>query len=83
MVADAITLEKYSDIVVYVIRANYLDKRMLHIPKKLNKTGKLKNMTIVMNGLNLENHKYGYGYGYSNKKKRKWYHKFMKSTAVL
>jgi capsular exopolysaccharide synthesis family protein len=74
MVADEITLEKYADLIVYVIRANYLDRRMLHIPEKLDRTGKLRNMAVLINGMNLKTHKYGYGYGYSREnKKNTWY----------
>ena len=42
MVADTITLDKYADLIIYVIRANYLDKRMLHIPKKNRVIRKIK-----------------------------------------
>ena len=35
MVTDTIQISKYADLTIYVIKANYLDKRMLHIPEKL------------------------------------------------
>jgi capsular exopolysaccharide synthesis family protein len=66
MVTDTVFLSQdRADLFVYVIRANYLDKRMLKIPEKLNETGRIKNIAIVLNGTNPNGlHGYGYGYGY-------------------
>ncbi len=30
-------INEFADLTLYVIKANYLDKRMLHIPEKMNK----------------------------------------------
>ncbi|HEY6143557.1 MAG TPA: polysaccharide biosynthesis tyrosine autokinase [Flavobacterium sp.] len=75
MVSDTLILAKYADATVYVIRANYLDKRMLHFPKMLYKEGKLNNMALVLNDT-LFDKSYGYGYGYGVKVEEKpWYNK--------
>lgn len=77
LVSDTLMLSKYADASVYVVRANYLDKRMLHIPKTLYKENKLNNMAVVLNDTKLnKNYGYGYGYGYGIKVEEKpWYKK--------
>lgn len=75
LVSDTLMLAKYADASVYVVRANFLDKRMLHIPKTLYKEGKLNNMAMVLNDTALnKSYGYGYGYGYGIKETPKpWY----------
>ena len=77
MVTDTIQIAHYADISIYVIKANGLDKRMLHIPEKLNKESKLPNMSILINATDHSKGAYGYGYGYhyGKKKSKPWYKK--------
>ena len=63
LVTDTVELsEGRSDLFIYIIRANYLDKRMLKIPGKLHESDRLKNMAIVLNDTNPKG-VHGYGYG--------------------
>lgn len=73
MVTDTMQISKYVDMSIYVIKANFLDKRMLHIPEKLHKENKLPKMAIMINGSDHSKGAYGYGYGYGAKKKKAWY----------
>lgn len=76
MVTDTIQISKYADLTIYVVKANFLDKRMLQIPDKLNRESKLTNMTFLINGSDHSKGaygQYGYGYGYGNKRKKPWY----------
>ncbi|MBA4277240.1 polysaccharide biosynthesis tyrosine autokinase [Flavobacterium sp.] len=77
LVSDTLMLSKHADATVYVVRANFLDKRMLHIPKILYKENKLNNMSVVLNDTKLnKSYGYGYGYGYGVKVEEKpWYKK--------
>jgi tyrosine-protein kinase Etk/Wzc len=78
LVSDTLMLAQYADATVYVVRAYYLDKRMLHIPKLLFKERKLKNMAVLLNDTQLnKNYGYGYAYGYgvNTAVKRPWYKK--------
>ncbi len=75
MVTDTIQISKYADLTIYVIKANYLDKRMLHIPGKLHKENKLNNMAILINGSDHSKGAYGYGYGYGPQKEKQWFEK--------
>ena len=47
MVTDTIQINQFADMTLYVVKANFLDKRMLYIPKRMNDEGKLKNMVSV------------------------------------
>lgn len=62
LVSDILLLSQKADLFLYVVRADYIDKRLLEIPKKLYKEKKLPNMAVVLNDSDL---KKGYGYGYA------------------
>ncbi len=79
LVTDTLLISKYSDMFVYVTRAEYLDKRMLEIPRNLFKQERLPNMAMVLNDIDVKKGYgtgYGYGYGtygeYGEKRKKKW-----------
>ncbi len=77
LVTDTLLLNEYADLFIYVIRANYMDKRMLEIPKLMYEEKRLPNMAVLVNDTNYEK-VYGYGYGYAygytyhEKAKNKW-----------
>ena len=69
LVTDTLLISKFADTVIYVIRANYLDKRLLPIVQGLYQEKRLKNMAVLLNDTDYKNgYGYGYGYGYGNKK---------------
>ena len=64
LVTDTLMMSKNADMFVYVVRANYLDKRMLELSQKLYQEKRLPNMAMLINGMDHER-VYGYGvYGY-------------------
>ena len=63
LVTDTITIAHLADAVLYVSRANLTEKEVLHFPKELISSGKIKNVGVIINGLGAQN-KYGYSYGY-------------------
>lgn len=70
LVTDTLLIADQADLTVYVTRANYLEKRMLNIPKDLYTEGKLKNMAVVLNDVDFaKGYGYGYGYGYGDEMK--------------
>lgn len=81
LVADAIIANRIADLTIFVIRAGKLDRRQLPDIEKLYQEKKLKNMALLLNGVNPERHGYGYsygygyGYGYGSKKKKNWFFK--------
>lgn len=75
LVADTHLIAKHADCFVYVIRANYLEKRMLNLINSLYKEKKLNNMCLLLNDVS-STEVYGYGYGYGQTvTKKPWYKK--------
>ncbi|WP_440882016.1 GumC family protein [Tenacibaculum sp. C7A-26P2] len=75
LVTDTLLIANRADLVLYVTRANYLDKRMLIIPEGLYRDKKLPNLAIILNDTDL-NRGYGYGYGLASELDHKpWYKK--------
>lgn len=79
MVTDTLILSKYADAFIYVIRTNFLDKRMLKYVNDLYRDERLPNIALLINGVDhKKSYGYGYGYGYgtqfenSSKKKKKF-----------
>jgi len=76
IVTDTLLLGHLADLFIYVVRANYLDKRLLSVPKKMFENKRLPNMAVLINDTNYEKKGYGYGYsygyGYTETKKAWW-----------
>jgi tyrosine-protein kinase Etk/Wzc len=82
MVTDTLLIAEYADLFVYVVRANYLDKRMLNVAETLYKERKLPNMAMLLNDTNTsKGYGYGYGYGYGDgyleKVKKPWHKRIL------
>lgn len=77
LVTDTILVANNADAFIYVVRANYLDRRMLRVPEMFYNEKKLPNMSMVLNDTKLTNKGYGYGYGYGygneQENKKPWY----------
>ncbi len=74
LVTDTLVIGKYADLLIYVVRANYLDKRQLVLLKPLMKKNDYQIWQFCLMVLHLRKG-YGYGYGYGSdttKKKSKW-----------
>jgi len=66
LVTDTLLVAKHADCFIYVVRANFLEKRMLSIANSLYKEKKLPNMCMLLNDTD-STKGYGYGYGYGLK----------------
>lgn len=64
LVADTLIISRVADATVYICRADYTPKSDLKLANSLFKENKLKNMSIVLNGIDMTKRKYGYYYGY-------------------
>ncbi len=53
IVTDTLLLSHHADLFIYVIRANYLDKRLLKIPQMMYENKRLANMAILINDTDL------------------------------
>jgi len=67
LVTDTFLLTEYADVTLYVVRANILDKKDLPILSDIYKNNKLKNISVLINGVDFERgYGIGKGYGYGN-----------------
>ena len=73
IVTDTLLLNNNkADLYVYVIRANYMDKRLLETPKTLYNEKRLPNMAVLVNAVDSKKgYGYGYGYGYGQGEDKK------------
>lgn len=67
MVSDTFSIDRVSDICIYVCRADYTEKDNIRYAEKLSQDKKLKKLYLVLNATNV---KKGYGYGYGESKKQ-------------
>jgi len=69
IVTDALLLEKFADVVFYVVRQDYTFKSQLSIVNDLKVNKQVKNLYLIVNDIKAKNGGYssygqGYGYGY-------------------
>jgi capsular exopolysaccharide synthesis family protein len=77
LVTDTLTVVDKADAIIYMIRANFTELKILRHIKELNKFNMKKNIGIAINAVDEKKgyeYNYGYGYGYGiNTKVKKWY----------
>jgi capsular exopolysaccharide synthesis family protein len=81
LVTDAFVISKFVNHTVFVLRQNYSPKEFVHSIDEYFRSGKLKNLSIMLNDIYKSglgygygqgyayNYGYSYGYGYGSKKK--------------
>ncbi len=81
VVTDTLLINNYADLLLYVIRANYLNKNLLDVPRQLTDDKKFDNhkTAILINDVDTRQ---GYGYGYSHgygyhEEKKSWFNKLI------
>ena len=74
VVTDTLLLTKYSNHLLYVVRAGSTEKKILEFPMKLKEEGKINGLAFIVNGVKDADLGYGgkYGYGYSKTSKKWW-----------
>lgn len=63
LIADASIANRIADLTLFVVRAGRLDRRQLPDIERLYADHKLRNMAVVLNGVDHHGNGYGYGYG--------------------
>jgi capsular exopolysaccharide synthesis family protein len=63
MVADSFVIGRKVDMNLFVLRGGLSDRRQLPMVENLLKEGRLKHLSIILNGTDAK-HSYGYSYGY-------------------
>ncbi len=64
LVTDGVSLMKYADINLYVVRHMYSKKKMLSVANTLYEANRVSNLNIIINDYEYNRSVYGYGYGY-------------------
>lgn len=64
LVTDTLQIGKYADVSVMICRADYTPKANISMINNMHKEQKLKNVCIVLNGVDMSKKKYRYYYGY-------------------
>jgi len=78
LVTDTMLVAHLADVFIYVVRANYLDKRMLRVPQIIYKEKKLPNMCMLLNDTDTtKGYGYGYGYGADFEDDRPWWRRLL------
>jgi capsular exopolysaccharide synthesis family protein len=72
LVTDTLLISEHADLFIYVISANNIDKRQLHIAQTMYEEKRLPNMVTLLNG-SIKKKGYGYGYGNNPTRKKKWF----------
>ncbi len=70
LVADALIINKFADVSLFVVRQNYTTKQVIDFVDGLYHQGKIRSLAILVNDLKVKgyygyNYKYGYSYRYS------------------
>lgn len=80
LVADTFLISKYADLILYVTRAGYTEKKLLNFALDSQNDGKLHDVSFVINDVKTANFGYGnkYGYAYGQEKPSFW-ERFKKS----
>lgn len=64
LVTDGIEAMKFADFPIYVFRCNYSKKEFVQSYIHLKEKYQIKNLSAILNSVDLEKHMYGYNYGY-------------------
>ena len=65
IIADCLPVVQKADLLIYIVRCNFLDKKLLRIPKDYVNDGLLSNFAVVLNYIDPIEKRYGYGYKYN------------------
>lgn len=68
VVSDTFIISRVTDNTIYVVRQNYSNKDVTDLAQEIHESNKLKNMCLVLNGVDTKS---GYGYGYDKHYRKK------------
>jgi hypothetical protein len=66
IVADTHIIEKEATNSIFIVRCNLMQRAMLIELENIYTSGKLRNMSLILNAINMKAGRYGYKYGYNN-----------------
>lgn len=74
LVTDTFLISKYADLILYVVRAGFTEKKLLDFALDSQKAGSFHNLSFLLTDVDFSNLGYGnkYGYGYGVEKRSFW-----------
>ena len=74
LVTDTFLISKYADLILYVVRAGFTEKKLLDFVFDSQKAGSFRNLSFLLTDVDLSDLGYGnkYGYGYGEKRRSFW-----------
>ena len=75
VVTDTLLISSIADLTIYVVRADYTEKKIIGFINETASDEKLKNITVVLNSVSENNFGYGNKYGYVYGQERKSFFK--------
>jgi capsular exopolysaccharide synthesis family protein len=66
LISDGLHIYNLVDIPIYIYRTNYSKRNFSVRINELVEEGKIKNLSVILNGFSSSRKGYGYGYGYGN-----------------
>ncbi|WP_432411006.1 GumC family protein [Rasiella sp. SM2506] len=78
LVTDTVLINKYADALLYVVRADHTDKKLLEFLKDSIISKRLSKVSLVLNNVSQNNFGYGnkYGYTYTTEEKKSFFGKW-------
>jgi tyrosine-protein kinase Etk/Wzc len=64
LIADCLPVVQKADLLLYVVRCGFLDRKLLHIPRDYMNDGVILNCAVVLNYIDPLEKRYGYAYRY-------------------
>ena len=64
MVADTHIIEKFADRAIFIVRVGVMEREMVADLEEMYRENKLKNLSVILNGVDTKGNKYGYKYSY-------------------
>jgi capsular exopolysaccharide synthesis family protein len=76
LVTDTLLINQFADYTLFVARSKFLEKKLLEIPKNTIDKGQMKNVSFILNDVDMTG-TYGYGYGYGHEQDKNWWKKII------
>ena len=83
LIVDTFLIDRFADLTLYVVRAGYTEKDLLHFPVDAKAENKLSNPGFVINDVSSANYGYGNKYGYAYGQEQAGFWERLKNRAAF
>ncbi|HZW77169.1 MAG TPA: polysaccharide biosynthesis tyrosine autokinase [Flavobacteriaceae bacterium] len=82
LVTDTFLISRFADVILYVMRAGFTERRLLEFPMTNIKSKKLQNVAFVINDVSMDKIGYGNKYGYYYVSRNSFWKRFRRSFGL-